>query len=101
MSTQPTAPPSGGHRIRKVLRKDVIAKQGFNMRLALLVTGAVGTMWAFYILAAWMFGWIAWQESGKFQIIHDPYPFPFLLFLGNIVQLLPMLLIMVGQNVLS
>lgn len=28
----------------------------------------------------------------------DPYPFAFLLFLGNIVQLLLMPLIMVGQN---
>jgi len=29
----------------------------------------------------------------------DPYPFAFLLFLGNIIQLLLMPLIMVGQNI--
>jgi len=42
--------------------------------------------------------WIVWQlwlDKGAF----DPYPFAFLLFLGNIVQLLLMPLIMVGQNV--
>jgi hypothetical protein len=31
----------------------------------------------------------------------DPYPFAFLLFLGNIVQLLLMFVIMVGQQVLG
>jgi uncharacterized membrane protein len=31
----------------------------------------------------------------------DPYPFAFLLFLGNIVQLLLMFVIMVGQQVLA
>ena len=31
----------------------------------------------------------------------DPYPYAFLLFLGNIVQLLLMPLIMVGQSILS
>ena len=37
-----------------------------------------------------------WQTEA--QKPFDPYPFAFLLFLGNIVQLLLMPLIMVGQN---
>jgi uncharacterized membrane protein len=84
---------------RLVRRRDVVARQGFNQRLAVAVTTVVGTMWAFYFLALWMFLWMSWQSSGKFDLVRDPYPFAFLLFLGNIVQLLLMPLIMVGQNV--
>jgi uncharacterized membrane protein len=67
-------------------------------KIALYVTNAIGTMYAVYILSLVMIGWVLWQfflEKKAF----DPYPFAFLLFLGNIVQLLLMPLIMVGQNV--
>jgi uncharacterized membrane protein len=86
---------------RLVKRRDVVARQGLNQRIAVRVTMVVGTMWAFYFLALWMFSWIGWQTTGKLNLIKDPYPFAFLLFLGNIVQLLLMPLIMVGQNVQS
>lgn len=67
-------------------------------RIALNVTTAIGTMYAVYAFMIIMAGWILWQGvlSGK---PFDPYPFAFLLFLGNIVQLLLMPLIMVGQNI--
>ena len=67
-------------------------------RIALNITTAIGTMYAVYAFMIIMAGWILWQGviSGK---PFDPYPFAFLLFLGNIVQLLLMPLIMVGQNV--
>ena len=75
---------------------------GFNGRLGAGITKAVGTMWAFYIAALFMGCWMAASALnikgfGKF----DPYPFAFLLFLGNIVQLLLMFVIMVGQQVLG
>ena len=66
-------------------------------RIALRITRAIGTMWAVYAFATFMLGWMLLQVAmgdGAF----DPYPFAFLLFLGNIVQLLLMPLIMVGQN---
>ena len=66
-------------------------------RIAIVITGAIGTMYAVYVLALFMAGWILLQVvlgHGAF----DPYPFAFLLFLGNIVQLLLMPLLMVGQN---
>jgi uncharacterized membrane protein len=66
-------------------------------RIALAITGAIGTMYAVYVFATFMAGWMLLQVllgHGAF----DPYPFAFLLFLGNIVQLLLMPLIMVGQN---
>lgn len=70
---------------------------GMQDRIALLVTTAIGTMYAVYLFAIFMAGWMLWQTyfNGK---PFDAYPFAFLLFLGNIVQLLLMPLIMVGQN---
>jgi uncharacterized membrane protein len=56
-------------------------------------------MWAFYIAAGFMALWMILSEAGV--ISFDPYPFAFLLFLGNIVQLLLMFVIMVGQQVLG
>lgn len=70
---------------------------GAQDRIAVAITGAIGTMYAVYVLALIMAGWILVQAAlggGAF----DPYPFAFLLFLGNIVQLLLMPLLMVGQN---
>lgn len=69
-------------------------------RIALGVTGAIGTMYAVYVFAVFMGLWMFWQVSSG-QRAFDPYPFAFLLFMGNIVQLLLMPLIMVGQNLQS
>jgi uncharacterized membrane protein len=70
---------------------------GAQDRIAVGITGAIGTMYAVYVLALIMAGWILVQGmlGGR---AFDPYPFAFLLFLGNIVQLLLMPLLMVGQN---
>jgi len=71
-----------------------------NDRIALTVTNAMGTMWALYFMAAFMLIWCVWQYFMRDKAF-DPYPYAFLLFLGNIVQLLLMPLIMVGQSILS
>jgi uncharacterized membrane protein len=67
-------------------------------RLALLITSAVGTMYAVYFFIVALAGWMLWQGAVSDKPF-DPYPFAFLLFMGNIVQLLLMPLIMVGQNI--
>lgn len=84
------------HRPEDVNRKH---KQdlGIQDRVALIITGAVGTMYAVYVFALVMAGWILWQTFFDDKPF-DPFPFAFLLFMGNIVQLLLMPLIMVGQN---
>ncbi len=75
------------------------ARIDFNGRLGRAITQAAGTMWAFYVAALFMGAWMA---LSLFKVItFDPYPFAFLLFLGNIVQLLLMFVIMVGQQVLA
>lgn len=70
---------------------------GIQDRIALTITGAIGTMYAVYFFAIFMAGWMIWQTFFDKKPF-DPFPFAFLLFLGNIVQLLLMPLIMVGQN---
>lgn len=71
---------------------------GTQDKIALFITTAVGTMYAVYFFAVFMLGWMLWQSFVSHSPF-DPYPFAFLLFLGNIVQLLLMPLIMVGQNI--
>ena len=75
---------------------------GINGRLGAAITKRVGTMWAFYIAAVTMAAWMILAGFAWGPLHHiDPYPFAFLLFLGNIVQLLLMFVIMVGQQVLG
>lgn len=69
-------------------------------RIALALTSAVGTMYTVYVLIAVILGWML-IESSQGNAAFDPYPFAFLLFLGNIVQLLLMPLILVGQDIQS
>lgn len=74
---------------------------GFNGRLAAFITQAVGTMWAVYVALLIQLTWMTLATLGVALFARDPYPFAFLLFLGNIVQLLLMFVIMVGQQVLG
>ncbi len=87
------------HTDRTVYGQGAFAR--FNKALAIKITAAFGSMWALYLLIAWMLGWIAWQQSGVGLIIKDPYPFGFVLFLSNLIQLWALPAILVGQNVLA
>jgi uncharacterized membrane protein len=72
---------------------------GFNGRLAAWVTRRVGTMSAFYAATFFQLGWILLAQLRV--ITFDPYPYPFLLFLSSLAQLLLMCVIMVGQQVIG
>ena len=73
---------------------------GFNARLGAFVTREVGSMWSVYITIVFVFGWIVLATVGPLRR-SDPYPFSFLLFLGNLVQLMLVFVILVGQGVLG
>ena len=73
---------------------------GVNARLGVFVTRQVGSMWSVYITIVFVLGWIALATVGPLGK-SDPYPFPFLLFLGNLVQLMLVFVILVGQGVLA
>jgi len=66
---------------------------------AAFITRGVSTMWAFYLAAVVQFGWMALALLGLIRF--DPYPFPFLLFLSSVTQLVFMFIILVGQDVLG
>ncbi len=74
---------------------------GFNGRLGLFITNAFGSMWMFYVLVIWMFGWMILATLGVGLFRKDPYPFTFLLFLSNLVQLFALPILAVGQQVLN
>src|SRR5215467_9384911 len=73
---------------------------GFNGWLAVLVTRLVGTMWAVYFITGFILIWMALGIWGPLHPI-DPYPFAFLLFLGNVAELMLLSIILVGQAVLG
>jgi uncharacterized membrane protein len=71
-------------------------------RLALWITGHVGTMGFFLIILTWTLIWLGWNLLAPDQYKFDPpMGFVFWLFLSNLIQILLMPLIMVGQNLLG
>jgi uncharacterized membrane protein len=71
----------------------------FNERLAAWITARIGSMWTVYICTVIT---VIWTVLGSRAVLgFDPYPYPFLLFLGNVVQLLLIFIILLGQQVLG
>jgi uncharacterized membrane protein len=77
------------------------AHENLNERLAVKITSWFGTMAMFYALVAWMLVWMGLATLGVWYFRLDPYPFPFLLFLSNLIQLWALPILAVGQQVLS
>jgi uncharacterized membrane protein len=72
---------------------------GVNGRIAAWLTQRLGSMWAFYASAGIQLAWIVFAEAGVQRF--DPYPFAFMTFLSTLAQLVFMIVIMVGQDVLG
>jgi Protein of unknown function (DUF1003) len=70
-----------------------------NDRIAAWLTQRLGSMWAFYASAFTQVTWIGLAEAGVQRF--DPYPFAFMTFLSTLAQLIFMMVIMVGQDVLG
>jgi uncharacterized membrane protein len=86
------------HHIRRPTRargRDV----SLNGRIGAWLTERLGSMWTFYAAGATQFLWIGLWAL-KVQHV-DPYPFAFMTFLSTLAQLVIMLVIMVGQEVLG
>src|ERR1700730_18570889 len=73
---------------------------GFNARLGAFVTREVGSMWSVYITIVFILGWIVRVTIGPLRK-SDPYPFPFVLFLGDLVQLMLVFVMLIGQGSLA
>ena len=71
-------------------------------RFAIYITHHVGSIEFFLILSFWSIGWLLWNLFGPLGWRFDPAPaFVIWLFLSNILQLILLPLIMIGQNLES
>ena len=71
-----------------------------SQKLALFVTEHVGTMGFFFIILAWTLIWLAWNILMPKSLKWDPYPaFVLWLIISNILQILLMPLLLIGQNI--
>jgi uncharacterized membrane protein len=69
-------------------------------RVAVWITAHVGTMGFFIVIFVWTVLWLGWNFLAPARLQFDPpMGFVFWLFISNLIQLLLMPLIMVGQNV--
>jgi uncharacterized membrane protein len=84
------------------VNKEVAAKFTKLDRLALWITVQVGSMGFFLIIAVWTLLWLGWNLLAPPALQFDPpMAFVFWLFISNVLQILLMPLIMVGQNLLN
>jgi len=68
-------------------------------RLAVWITGHVGTMGFFLIIFGWTVLWLSWNMFAPNASRFDPFPaFVLWLFISNMIQIFLMPLIMIGQN---
>src|SRR5665811_861616 len=78
---------------------EIKANMGQLDKLAIWITDHVGTMGFFLIILVWTILWLGWNIVAPKPLQFDPYPgFVFWLFISNMIQILLMPLIMVGQN---
>jgi uncharacterized membrane protein len=69
-------------------------------RLAVWITVHVGSMGFFLLILAWTILWLGWNSLAPKALQFDlPTAFVLWLFISNVIQILLMPLIMVGQNV--
>jgi len=75
---------------------------GWSDRMAVWMTTRVGTMGFFLLILVWTVLWLGWNFLAPKDLQFDPpMGFVFWLFISNVIQLLLLPLIMVGQNVLA
>ncbi len=80
--------------------RNTVENVELNDRIAAALTRWIGSMWAVYATLAVVTTWVLIGIWGPLRSI-DPYPFAFMLFLANLVQLLLCFVILVGQRVLN
>jgi uncharacterized membrane protein len=88
---------------RKPLRdvnKEIAEHLGKVDRFAVWITDRVGTIGFFLIIFVWTVLWLGWNLLAPKPLQFDPpMGFVFWLFISNLIQLMLMPLIMVGQNI--
>jgi uncharacterized membrane protein len=104
--TKPLAPPPSLDTLlnsRKPLRnvnKEIAEHLHWWDKLAIWITEKVGTLGFFAVIFTWTLVWLGWNLLAPPPYQFDP-PMGFVLwlFISNLIQILLMPLIMVGQNI--
>ena len=82
------------------VNKEFSRKMSRLDRFAVWITDKVGTIGFFIIIFIWTILWLAWNFLAPKELQFDPpMGFVFWLFISNVIQILLMPLIMVGQNI--
>jgi len=90
--------PKESSNVRNVNR-EFRAKLSPLERFAIAITDRVGTMGFFFLLCSWTLIWLCWNTLAPSELRFDPFPaFVLWLFISNMIQLVLLPLIMVGQN---
>jgi len=104
----PTLPPSSfdAHLSRRGVPRDEARADRAQLspldKVAVAITKSVGSMRFFIAIFAWTLLWLGWNLLAPPRLRFDPpMGFIFWLFISNVIQLLLMPLIMVGQNLLA
>ncbi|MEK7461917.1 MAG: DUF1003 domain-containing protein [Patescibacteria group bacterium] len=88
---------------RKLIKNDRIQhlmSLSVSERLAVFVHSHVGSVGFFLLLLFWTIFWLAWNIFAPMEYRFDPAPaFVIWLFTSNIIQLILLPVIMVGQNI--
>ena len=102
-SSSPTLEDLKGLRIQlKNVHEEVVENLSPIDKVALSITKHVGSMGFFILIAIWSLLWLGWNFLAPARLQFDPpMGFVFWLFISNLIQILLMPLIMVGQNVMG
>ncbi|HQS84002.1 MAG: hypothetical protein B7Y25_03690 [Alphaproteobacteria bacterium 16-39-46] len=86
-------------KIKKIniATQNVTSQLSLNDRIAVYITERLGTMAMVYGAIVFI---LFWMFVG-YETYEDPYPFPLLLLIINIVTMILLPLIMVGQNLMN
>ena len=107
MSTTSPTPPTLEEMARKRVplrnvHQEAVEKLSKLDQCALWITVHVGSMGFFLVIAGWTLLWLGWNLLAPARLQFDPpMAFVFWLFISNVIQILLMPLIMVGQNLLN
>ena len=79
---------------------EIKAEMGQLDKLAVWITEHVGTMAFFLLILGWTVLWLGWNFLAPPRLQFDPpMGFVFWLFISNMIQILLMPLLMIGQNI--
>lgn len=82
----------------RIPHPDQLRTDTLSDRVADAISGWFGSMRCFYTLIVWQLGWMALASVGAWWFAADKYPFAFLLFCSNLIQLLALPVLGVATN---